>query len=434
MFSSALLTNHSASMSLALASAERRSSAGRSIRPADPIRLGGSMPSVPQSAVRQHVAGQDNGSHSASLVPHILRGSTLPSIPYVSDSLVRSIIHPIVAIRRVVDSHSARMLHGGEQVGKRFPQPKTAMPDPSGPPHHDIALRDTFDRAPAAREGTLQGLATTRGHGSNRTLEPAVKDARMPSGPQPTPATQPPTHTAEGGSSLSTNPHVTQCATHGEIDGASNFYSSPDIPTKSSTMSRGLATRRNPGAGTRYTDERHFTDGRTDGSGPRDSSDLLRSDPPEVDKSFIMSRGLATRYNPRAGTCCTDERQSTDVSTGSNGPRDSSDLLCLGQPEIDHYGMPNTGNRRSIGVQRPEVRPSLDTPAVTITPTPSCHTIAPSDRTHGDPDPENSSGCDTDHSHGGLSPARTRRRRTARCPRVRRRQSCRSSTGRTPTV
>ena len=181
--------------------------------------------------------------------------------------MVRSFTQPIIDIQRVVDSHRARMLHGGESVGKRFPQPKTAMPDPPGPPHHDIALRDTSDRAPTACEGTLHGLATTRGHDSKRELEPAVhaavKDARMPFGPQPTPAKQPPTHTAEGDSSLSTDPHVTQCATYGEIDDASDIGRPSDILANSEVMSRGLATRHSSLAGTHRPDDRHLIDGRS---------------------------------------------------------------------------------------------------------------------------------------------------------------------------
>ena len=136
------------------------------------------------------------------------------------------------------------MLHGGELVGKRFPQPKTAMPDPPDPPHHDIALRDTSDRTPTAREGTLQGLATTRGHDSRRELERAVhapvKDARAI---WPAANTSHATTHTHGGrwliaDTLSTDPHVTQCATHGEIDDASDIGRPSDILADSEVMSR----------------------------------------------------------------------------------------------------------------------------------------------------------------------------------------------------
>eukprot|EP00966_Prymnesium_polylepis_P142117 3281734-Prymnesium_polylepis.1 len=59
----------------------------------------------------------------------------------------------------------------------------------------------------------------TRGHGSEIDHELAVKDASPKSGPHPAPATLPPTHTAEGISLLSTDPHVTQCATNDESGG-----------------------------------------------------------------------------------------------------------------------------------------------------------------------------------------------------------------------
>jgi len=48
------------------------------------------------------------------------------------------------------------------------------MPDPAGSPHHDIALRDTSERAPTARGGTLHGLATICG--SKSELESPVKE------------------------------------------------------------------------------------------------------------------------------------------------------------------------------------------------------------------------------------------------------------------
>ena len=101
---------------------------------------------------------------------------------------------------------------------------------------YDIALRD-FRRARAERGDVFPGLATIRGHGSKTDLEPAVKDASPKSGPHQTSAAQPPTHTTEGASLLSIDPHVTQCATNDESGGRDADHPH-DALVKSSTMPR----------------------------------------------------------------------------------------------------------------------------------------------------------------------------------------------------
>eukprot|EP00966_Prymnesium_polylepis_P215501 4990652-Prymnesium_polylepis.1 len=62
-------------MSLALASAERRSSAGRVIRPADPIRPGGVIPPAPQFGRSCHTTGQGGAippEGCRTLLPYLL--------------------------------------------------------------------------------------------------------------------------------------------------------------------------------------------------------------------------------------------------------------------------------------------------------------------------------------------------------------------------
>eukprot|EP00966_Prymnesium_polylepis_P168022 3884685-Prymnesium_polylepis.3 len=90
------------------------------------------------------------------------------------------------------------------------------MPDPSGSPHHGIALRDT------GIDSAWRHAARTR----NDTW-PRLEDHAT---------------TAEGGSLLSTDPHLTQCATHGDKGSKRDSDHARDPLAKTSTTSRCLAT------------------------------------------------------------------------------------------------------------------------------------------------------------------------------------------------
>eukprot|EP00966_Prymnesium_polylepis_P277229 6405569-Prymnesium_polylepis.1 len=101
----------------------------------------------------------ENGPRT--ILPYLLGGVIPPSILYLSDRVVRSLTQTIADLQRVMLSHAAGRLHGGEKAEKRFPQLTTAMPDPPGSLHHDIALRD-LEGAPTARGDTLHGSGSRR--------------------------------------------------------------------------------------------------------------------------------------------------------------------------------------------------------------------------------------------------------------------------------
>ena len=152
------------------------------------------MPPVHNQAVSRYGTGRsgmvrENGPRTT--LPYLLRGLTPPSLPCLGDRVIRSFTKTIVDLQRVMLDHRAGRLHGGEQVGQRFPQPNAAMPDPLGLPHRDVTLCDS-GRAPTARGDTLHGLTTIRDPGSKGHLEPAMEDTVLKSGPHPTLTTQPP--------------------------------------------------------------------------------------------------------------------------------------------------------------------------------------------------------------------------------------------------
>eukprot|EP00966_Prymnesium_polylepis_P055159 1275376-Prymnesium_polylepis.1 len=65
---------------------ERSSTAGRIIRPA--VRTGGVIPPVHNQPVSRYVTGRNGkgvGFGPRTILPHLLRGVTPPSMPYVSD-------------------------------------------------------------------------------------------------------------------------------------------------------------------------------------------------------------------------------------------------------------------------------------------------------------------------------------------------------------
>jgi hypothetical protein len=159
---------------------EPRSTTGRVIRPAVRTLPGDVMSPVPNQAVSRYGTGRsgmirENGPRTT--LPYLLRGLTPPRLPGLSDRVIRSFTKTIVDLQRVMLDHRAGRLHGGEQVGQRFPQPNAAMPDPLGLPHRDVTSCD-FGRAPTARGDTLHGLTATRDHDSEgHRLEPAMEDA-----------------------------------------------------------------------------------------------------------------------------------------------------------------------------------------------------------------------------------------------------------------
>jgi hypothetical protein len=151
---------------------EPRSTTGRVIRPAVRTSPGGVMPPVHNQAVSRYGTGRsgmvrENGPRTT--LPYLLRGLTPPSLPCLGDRVIRSFTKTIVDLQRVMLDHRAGRLHGGEQVGQRFPQPNAAMPDPLGLPHRDVTLCDS-GRAPTARGDTLHGLTAIRDHGSKDSV------------------------------------------------------------------------------------------------------------------------------------------------------------------------------------------------------------------------------------------------------------------------
>ena len=135
---------------------------------------------------------------------------------------------------------------------------------------------------------------------SRRYLEAAMLDSAS----QPMPTTHTSARTVKGVSQESTLSHVAPCTLHGEIDDASAIGRPSDILANSEAMPRGLDTWHSSLAGTHRSDARHLIDGayRRQRS-VRHSGDHRRSSLPGTDLGLqIMSRGLATRHNPRAGT------------------------------------------------------------------------------------------------------------------------------------
>jgi hypothetical protein len=95
---------------------ELRTTTGRAIRPA--VRTGGVMPPVHNQSVSRYVTGRNGkvvGNGPRTILPHLLRGVTPPSMPYVSDRVIRSFTKTIVDLRRVMLDHRAGRLQAGDR-------------------------------------------------------------------------------------------------------------------------------------------------------------------------------------------------------------------------------------------------------------------------------------------------------------------------------
>eukprot|EP00966_Prymnesium_polylepis_P280023 6469807-Prymnesium_polylepis.1 len=105
-------------MHTAPVSSERRSTAGRIARPADPTSPGGIVPPVHHKDASYCTTGHPQADGPRTILPYLLGGMAPPNIPYVTDRVVRCLTQTIVDLQRVMQSHAIGRLHGGEQVGK----------------------------------------------------------------------------------------------------------------------------------------------------------------------------------------------------------------------------------------------------------------------------------------------------------------------------